>query len=192
MLSSWSSLLNGAEHADSITFDAHKWLSVPMCTGMFLTKHRNILGQTFRITAEYMPKEASHLEVTDPYIHSIQWSRRFNGLKLYLALLMFGEVGYRETIDHQIRTGKLLKQRLVAGGWEIYNNTELPVICFGKPSFKVHPEQAGQIANQVIRSGKAWLSVYPVKGIPTLRACITNYNTAELEIEMLLSALSSV
>jgi aromatic-L-amino-acid decarboxylase len=191
-LSSLSSLLNGAGQADSITFDAHKWLSVPMCTSMFLTRHSNILGQTFRITAEYMPKEASQMPITDPYVHSIQWSRRFTGLKLYLSMLMLGEEGYRETIDNQIRTGKLLKQRLIEQGWEIYNDTELPVICFGKPAFKEHPEQVARIVNQVIGSGKAWLSAYPINGVPSLRACITNYNTTELEIETLLEALNGI
>jgi glutamate/tyrosine decarboxylase-like PLP-dependent enzyme len=35
--------LDGIERADSITFDAHKWLSVPMAAGMYLTRHPQIL-----------------------------------------------------------------------------------------------------------------------------------------------------
>ncbi len=83
-------LLPGIELADSITFDAHKWMSVSMSASIFLTKHKEILNQTFRVTADYMPKEAGSLDVTDPFTHSIQWSRRFIGLKVYLSLLMFG------------------------------------------------------------------------------------------------------
>lgn len=33
-------LLGGIERADSVTIDAHKWLSVPMGAGVFLTRHR--------------------------------------------------------------------------------------------------------------------------------------------------------
>jgi glutamate/tyrosine decarboxylase-like PLP-dependent enzyme len=35
--------LHGIERADSITFDAHKWLSVPMAAGMFITRHPGLL-----------------------------------------------------------------------------------------------------------------------------------------------------
>jgi glutamate/tyrosine decarboxylase-like PLP-dependent enzyme len=83
-------LLEGIEQADSITFDAHKWLSVPMATSMFLTRHKHILGQTFRIRTDYMPSDDNEIQELGSFGHSIQWSRRFIGLKLYLPLLVFG------------------------------------------------------------------------------------------------------
>jgi glutamate/tyrosine decarboxylase-like PLP-dependent enzyme len=43
-------LLAGIEQADSITFDAHKFMSMPMGAGLFLTRHRQILGEAFRIS----------------------------------------------------------------------------------------------------------------------------------------------
>src|SRR6185312_8938244 len=46
-------LLAGIERADSITFDAHKWLSAPMGAGIFLTRHPKILGRTFRMETAY-------------------------------------------------------------------------------------------------------------------------------------------
>ena len=82
--------LTGIEKSDSITFDAHKWMSVPMGTSIFLTSKNDILSKTFRITTEYMPKEADKLTITEPFTHSIQWSRRFIGLKVYLPLLFYG------------------------------------------------------------------------------------------------------
>src|SRR5207245_1807615 len=70
-------VLKGIERADSITFDAHKWLSVPMGAGLYLTRHADILDRTFCTATAYMPREAAELDVVDPYSHSIQWSRRF-------------------------------------------------------------------------------------------------------------------
>jgi aromatic-L-amino-acid decarboxylase len=191
VLSGSASLLAGIEKSDSITFDAHKWLSVPMGTSMFLTRKKNILSEVFRINTAYMPLEGQQLEINDPFVHSIQWSRRFNGLKLYMALLMLGENSYRETIDNQIKMGGFLKQRLTDNGWEIYNNTPLPVVCFGKPFFKANDKKASEIAQNIIKRGKAWISVYPVRDISTLRACITNYNTGYKEIEVLLNELKT-
>jgi len=82
--------VSGIEKADSVTFDVHKWLSVPMSASMFITRHRDLLSKTFRITTDYMPKEAEDLEITDAFTHSIQWSRRFIGLKLYMSMVVFG------------------------------------------------------------------------------------------------------
>jgi glutamate/tyrosine decarboxylase-like PLP-dependent enzyme len=192
ILSSSSGLLAGIEKADSITFDAHKWLSVPMGTSMLITSKPGILGQTFRITTAYMPNDAKGIDIEDPFVHSIQWSRRFNGLKLYLSLLMFGEDNYRKTIDHQISMGVLLKQYLEQNGWKIYNNTDLPVLCFGKAELEYDDESVNELVQRVIRNGKAWISVYPVNGIITIRASVTNYNTTETDLQMLVEELTAV
>ncbi len=123
-------VLDGAARADSITFDAHKWLSVPMGAGVYLTRHPGILERTFRVAARYMPREASVLPVADPYAHSMQWSRRFIGLKLFLSLAVAGWEGYEEAIRHQTAMGDRLRERLREEGWAIVNDTPLPVVCF--------------------------------------------------------------
>ncbi len=123
-------LLAGIEQADSLTFDAHKWLSVPMAAGLFLTRHRDILHETFRISTAYIPADGAGLDIIDPYTHSIQWSRRFIGLKVFLSLAVAGWGGYEAAIRHQTRMGNLLREKLQSDGWEVVNNTALPVVCF--------------------------------------------------------------
>ena len=53
--------------------------------GMFLTRHPAVLGQTFRVTPSYIPPNVDGLAVVDPFTHSMQWSRRFIGLKLFIT-----------------------------------------------------------------------------------------------------------
>ena len=181
------SVLAGIERADSITFDAHKWLSVPMGAGIFLTRHRDILDRAFRITTEYMPREAEGMEITDPYTHSMQWSRRFIGLKVFLTLAVAGWDGYAAAIRHQAAMGDLLRRELRDNGWEIVNPTELPVVCFRDPTV-----DADAIARHVVASGKAWLSTIRAPGGgPVLRACITNYRTGPDEIRVLVGNLNA-
>ena len=48
------SLLAGIEQADSVTWDAHKWLSVPMGAGMFFCRHEMALARAFAVTASYL------------------------------------------------------------------------------------------------------------------------------------------
>jgi len=184
--------VSGIGKADSVTFDVHKWLSVPMSASMFIIRHRELLEKTFRLTADYMPKDAENLEITDAFARSIQWSRRFIGLKLYLSMMVFGWKGYSEVIGHQVEMGNLLRFVLKENGWMVVNQTPLPLVCFTDKNHKSDPSFTKRICEKVIRSGEAWISVYTVNGISTIRACITNYNTSPDDIHALVETLNRV
>src|SRR5438552_9819195 len=121
--------LAGIDAADSITCDAHKWFSVPMGAGMFFCRHPAAVGAAFRAQTRYMPPQTAG-PVVDPYTTSVQWSRRFIGLKLFLALAQRGASGYVEMIEHQARMGDVLRESLTRAGWRIVNHTPLPLVCF--------------------------------------------------------------
>jgi glutamate/tyrosine decarboxylase-like PLP-dependent enzyme len=179
--------LQGIEQADSITFDAHKWLSVPMGAGMYMTRHA-ILDATFRVQTAYMPKDAEDLEIVDPHLTSMQWSRRFIGLKVLLSLMVAGWDGYASTIRHQTAMGDALRARLVAEGWKIRNEAKLPVVCFTRDSL-TH-EKLLRICARVVNSGEAWISTTLLPGKEmVLRACITNYRTEVEHLDRLVHAL---
>ena len=186
-------ILEGIERSDSITFDTHKWLSVPMGGGIYLTRHRDILAQTFHITADYMPTDAAGLNVVDPYTHSMQCSRRFIGLKVFLSLAVAGWDGYGTVIRHQVAMGDLLRQQLEASGWEVVNQTRLPVVCFVD---RQNPEGKSvafieAVAREIVTSGEAWISTTRLeKDLPVLRACITNYRTEPDDLRALVGALN--
>ncbi|WCF10703.1 pyridoxal-dependent decarboxylase [Paenibacillus thiaminolyticus] len=185
--------LRDIRRADSLTFDAHKWMSVPMGAGMYLTRHRDVLHQAFSITADYMPKEGAGLDRIDPFTHSIQWSRRFIGLKLYLSLATAGWEGYSSVVRHQAAMGERLRQELARSNWTVVNDTVLPVVCF--TDIRVPAESRSKfvsfICQEVLRSGQAWISIYEMNQEPALRACITNYETTEEDIIALVELLNS-
>ncbi len=184
-------VLAGTARADSITFDAHKWLSVPMGAGIYLTRHPGILERTFRVAAGYMPREGAVLPVADPYAHSMQWSRRFIGLKLFLSLAVAGWAGYEDAIRRQTAMGELLRERLRREGWAIVNDTPLPVVCFVDASREGRSAAFLEaVAADVVASGEAWLSTVALGETgPALRACITNYLTGPEDVDALVAAL---
>src|SRR5579884_321386 len=179
-------LLEGIERADSITFDAHKWLSVPMGAGIFVTRHVEAMERAFRVQTTYMPRDAAGLDIVDPHQHTMQWSRRFTGLKVFLSLLVAGWDGYARALRHQTAMGDRLRLELVRSGWRIDNDTPLPVICFSDPG----GADPHRIAMQVVGSGEAWISTTVLAGGRTvLRACITNYRTTGEDVMALIGAL---
>jgi len=168
--------LAGIENADSITCDAHKWFSVPMACGMFFCRHPESATHAFHADASYMPSQ-SGAETFDPYTHSVQWSRRFIGLKLFMSLAQHGAAGYADIIDRQARMGDLLRNSLSSSGWTIMNSTPLPLVCFTREGLDITSFLATIRERQI-----AWISPAEIDGTPVVRACITSYRTTERDI----------
>jgi aromatic-L-amino-acid decarboxylase len=168
--------LAGIEAADSITCDAHKWFSVPMGAGMFFCRHPDSVGEAFRAKNSFMPG-ATDGAIADPYTMSVQWSRRFIGLKLFLALAQLGESGYIKMIEHQARMGHVLRESLSCSGWRIVNQTPLPVVCFTRDGLAASKFLASLQERRI-----AWMSEVEVGGATAVRACITSFRTTENDI----------
>jgi glutamate/tyrosine decarboxylase-like PLP-dependent enzyme len=181
-------VLTGIARADSVTWDAHKWLSVPMGAGMFFCRHGDAVRRAFSITTSYMPGQTEDVE--DPYRTTVQWSRRAIGLKVFLSLAELGLPGYGELIDRQARMGDLLRARLEASGWVVVNDTPLPVICFTRPEVQRGDVTTDDILATLNERGRVWISqVTPAGAPPVLRACITSYRTDESDIACLVEEL---
>jgi aromatic-L-amino-acid decarboxylase len=185
-------LLAGIERSDSITLDAHKWLSAPMGAGTILTPHAELLARTFRLSTGYMPGAVD--DAADPYTTSLQWSRRFAGLKILLSLVAAGRSGYAAQVERDTDLGTVLAERLRADGWHRLNHTPLPVVCITDPATEqLDPAVAWAwhtaVADRVVRGGTSWISPVRVAGRPALRACITSHRTTGGDVDRLVAAL---
>lgn len=180
------SYLEGIEHADSVTWDAHKWLSVPMGSGMFFCRHRDSVAQAFRTSVTYMQGKQTG-PVFDPLSHSVQWSRRFIGLKLFMTLAERGESGYSEMIEHQAALGDVLRSLLKESGWRILNDTPLPVVCFTREGLEVSEFLDCLRSHQV-----AWMSPVEINGVAAVRACITNFSTSEDDVRQVVESMNQI
>lgn len=176
--------LAGIEAADSITCDAHKWLSVPMGCGMFFCRHAESVAEAFRAEVSYMPGKKSG-PVRDPYTTTAQWSRRFIGLKLFMALAHHGESGYVEMIDHQTNMGNVLRKSLANCGWKIVNSTPLPLVCFTRDGLDTTKFLAALHERQI-----AWMSPVEIAGTQAVRACITSFRTTETDVHLVVSEVN--
>ena len=180
------SYLGGIDAADSITCDAHKWFSIPMGAGMFFCRHPEAVREAFRAETAYMPGKTGGAAM-DPYTTTVQWSRRFIGLKLFLSLAHHGESGYIEIIEHQTRLGEVLRESLQRAGWHVINKTPLPLVCFTREGIDIPRFLAALYDRQI-----AWMSEVRIAGAPYLRACITSFRTTDADIERIVREMSSL
>ncbi|WP_134728812.1 pyridoxal phosphate-dependent decarboxylase family protein [Amycolatopsis nivea] len=187
-------VLTGIERADTITVDAHKWLSVPMGAGMFFTRDRAELNSSFTVSTSYMPGQVD--DTADPYTTSNQWSRRFIGLKLWLSLLAYGVSGYGTQIEHDAALGQELRDQLTGAGWLAINDTPLPIVCVTRADAPADPTESWQwhsdLADRVNATGSAWVSPVRVAGRPALRVCVISWRTRTEDIVRLRELLDRV
>jgi aromatic-L-amino-acid/L-tryptophan decarboxylase len=175
--------LAGIERADSVTIDAHKWLATTMGCGMFLTRHPAVLPEAFQVNNSFMPSQAPS---ADPYMTSMQWSRRFLGLRLFLTLAAAGWQGYGDHIDRAVANAETLRALMVQRGWSVVNASPLAVVCLLPPPGSAAP---AVIADRVVRSGAAWVSAAQFEGQSVVRACVTHGETSAQDVAALAAAL---
>ena len=173
--------IDGIERADFITVDAHKWFATTMGCGMLLTRWPALLAATFQVATSYMPSNLT----ADPYVNTIQWSRRFLGLRLFLSLAVAGWQGYGEHIEHSLDLAEQLRLRLTRGGWRVVNQSPLAVVCIEPPD----QSDIREIVSRVLATGKAWVSVASFEGREVIRACVTSGEATENDVADLVDCL---
>ncbi len=185
-------LLAGIEHAHSVTFDAHKWLSVPAGAGAFFCRDRDAVTTTFCIDTAYVPKKNAE-DCVDPLSASMQWSRRFIGLKVFLMLAVRGLPDIVRRIEHQAELGRLLADLLAARGWRVLNRPDLAVVCFTHPRIEDGSIGVDDVVRRLKESQSAWISHTLLRGhTVALRASITNFESKRSDVERLVEALEQI
>jgi glutamate/tyrosine decarboxylase-like PLP-dependent enzyme len=178
-------LLAGIECADSLTIDAHKWFATTMACGMFIARDPAVLSRAFCVDADFMPSSATAL---DPYLNTLQWSRRFMGLRLFLSLAAAGWAGMGAHIERSVLVIEAVQERLAARGWTILNDSALAVLCALPPA---GARGCREIARHVLDSGRAWVAVARYEGREVIRICVTHGQTSLADVEELVRALEA-
>ena len=189
--------LRGIERADSVTFDPHKWMFVPFSCGATLVRDGgHVLRKSFDMTPEYLNDDRGGADVEfDFFRYGQMGTRRFNSLKLWMAIKFMGREGYAQTVERQIDLTKHLANQLDSlGDFKRVGEVETAVCCF---QFIPSPDLDGpnldllqQRLQQVIeRSGEAWLTTTVLNGRRALRVNINSFLTDQSHIDDLVKLL---
>ena len=80
-----------------------------MGCAIFITRRADLLSEAFHASTSFMPSSIAGL---DPYLNSVQWSRRFLGLRLFLALAAAGWEGLGAHVERGVEVIERIKERL--------------------------------------------------------------------------------
>jgi len=177
-------VLKGLERADSATIDAHKWFATTMGCGMFLVRDPAALTVTFQVAASYMP---SHEQSRDPYMNTVQWSRRFLGLRLFLSLAAAGWAGHAAHIERAVAQTAWIRKELEPRGWRIVNDSPFALLNAVPPAALGNPRT---VVARVLASGRAWVSVARFEERDVIRICVTHGETSDKDLAILVETLN--
>jgi len=170
--------LRGAERADSLVTNPHKWMFTPVDISAFYTRHPEVLRRAFSLVAEYLKTPDRAVNLMD---YGVQLGRRFRALKLWFVMRYFGRERIaaiiREHCEFARRFAGLLEED---GRFEIFAPVRFSVVCF---RLKDAEERNRALLEAINASGIAFLSHTVLNGTYVLRLAVGNVRTTWQDIQ---------
>jgi len=181
---------DGLAEADSLSLDPHKWLYQPLDCGCLLYSDAETARKTFTYTGTYAKQLSSDpIEGFAFFEESMELSRRFRALKLWLSLRYHGLRAFRAAIHQDLEHAQRLAVSIEnAPALEVVAPVELSAVCF---RHRVNEDASEEVRNlfnlallkRIVGRGRVYLSNAELKGQFCLRACIVNHLTNDTDVD---------
>ncbi|MGW7461746.1 pyridoxal phosphate-dependent decarboxylase family protein [Streptomyces sp. NPDC054797] len=192
-------LLDGIEHADSVTVDYHKSFFQPVSSSAVLVRDRDTLRHA-TYHADYLnPRRMAQERIPNQVDKSIQTTRRFDALKLWMTLRVMGADGIGSLFDEVVD--------LAAAGWDLIDaDPRFEVVVKPQIStlvFRYVPVADGEVRGDLVdeanlharkalfASGEAVVAGTKVDGDQYLKFTLLNPQTTTADIAAVLDLLAS-
>jgi aromatic-L-amino-acid decarboxylase len=175
-------ILRGADLADSIVVNPHKWLFTPFDLSVLYCRRMDAIRQAFSLTPEYLRTSEGEAGVRNLMDTGIQLGRRFRALKLWMVLRHFGSEGLRAHLAEHMRLARLLATWIdESDRFERVAPVPFSVVCF-RLRGETGDEEHQRILDRVNASGEVFLSHTKLDGRFALRIAIGNLHTTEVHV----------
>jgi aromatic-L-amino-acid decarboxylase len=181
-------VLDGADRADSLVVNPHKWLFTPFDLSAFYCRRMDVLRQAFSLTPEYL-RTVEAGAVKNLMDTGVQLGRRFRALKLWMIVRYFGADGLRARLVEHMRLARLFAGWVDADpGFERLAPVPFSVVCFrAKPRDRQRSEEELEDLNQRLldamnATGEVFLSHTKLNGRFALRLAVGNLRTEERHV----------
>jgi glutamate/tyrosine decarboxylase-like PLP-dependent enzyme len=185
--SSTRKLLDGIEQSDSVCWDAHKMMGLPLMSSMFLVNDVPLLRKVCSHTtdADYLYYEEDN--EFDLGHYSLQCARRNDVLKLWLAWREIGDAGWAKMVERYLDIANYLEQKVI-------ENEHLEMMAprlWSNVCFRYHPSGTdvdldsinAEIRERLKNEGQFMVSRATVRGFIVLRAVVANNAVSKESID---------
>ncbi|TCC03447.1 aspartate aminotransferase family protein [Kosakonia quasisacchari] len=186
--------LNGLELADSVTLDFHKQFFQTISCGAFLLKDAHHY-QLMRYQAAYLNSDFDEEQgVPNLVSKSLQTTRRFDALKLWMGLEALGKKQYAEIIDNGVTLAQQVAQFVAEQPQlELVMQPQLASVLF-----RFRPQNGDtasvallnqRIGDALLASGSANVGVTEADGVTCLKLTLLNPTVCLGDVKVLLASV---
>ncbi|XP_060065967.1 glutamate decarboxylase 1-like [Ylistrum balloti] len=198
-------LLAGVSSANSMTWNPHKMMGVPLQCSAILLRQKGILHDVNALGASYLYQNDKHYDVTyDTGDKTIQCGRHNDVFKLWLMWRAKGDKGFESQIDKNFRLAKYLMNKIhERPNFKLVNNEfQAPNVCFWFIPDSVacvedpdkYKTELGKVAPRLkaamMEKGSMMLAYQPLLDLPNFfRVAISNPALQESDLDFVVSEL---
>ncbi len=181
--------LEGIEKADSVAWDLHKMLGIPLLCASLITKEKTALLDSFSIKASYLFH--NELDEYDLGNKALQCGRRVDTLKLWLTWKFEGKQGLSNRVEHMLKNARLFAEMVKENkNLKLFSEPEAAIVCFqyrpeGFTNAKIN-ELNKNIRTKIFLEGKIIFNYSEIKGQTVLRCVISNPDITEEQLEQII------
>jgi len=188
-------LMKGVELADSVCWDAHKMMGMPLICSAFIVKNEVVLRSvcSHGDIAHYL----FHDETKDIDLgrFSLQCGRRNDSLKLWLAWREIGDSGWAKMVEHYCDLADYLEEKVILEpNLEMCSDREWTNVCF-RYNDESRTDDLNQlnieIRNRLLKEGEIIVSRSNIGEKTVLRPVISNPAVDKEIIELLIEKVKS-
>jgi L-2,4-diaminobutyrate decarboxylase len=189
--------LRGIERAQSVAWDPHKMMLLPLATGVLLVRDERLLDRAFAQQAPYLFHGAAGAPVRDQGVRSFQCSRRADALKLWVALQRYGADGIGALYDRLCDVAEGMHVEIGRRPeFEAVHAPESNILCFRWVGVPRRPEAELDGLNLALRerfnqSGLGWITTTVLGGRRVLRVTVMNPRTTPADAAAVLDGLAA-
>lgn len=179
-------LFAGLERCDSLTWDAHKLMGVPLTCSALLLRERGLLERHLGEDAHYLFQ--THEDALNPGLRSIQCGRRNDPLKLWAAWQQHGDDGYNARFEQLFA----LRDHVIANidehpSLRVSHAPQSLSVCF-----EMDGVSSEQLCLELNKRGLAMVGYGQVNGRSTIRLVLVNPAQTPAVLDRFLADLVAV
>lgn len=191
---SFAHLLDGIELANSLSWDAHKWLYQTFGCGIVLVRDRSDLLASFSAHPEYLNDldlDSANYDAADL---GIELTRPSRGLKLWFTLQLVGTNELGVAIDRAVESGMQFEELITLNPCvELVSPAQMGVVNFRYAPSHLNEEQRDrlnqEISRAILEEGQLGLFTTELCGHKVLRVCLLHPSLTDDDLRAMVSAI---